>query len=344
MSFAFPLVLGLLLPIGFALYRANRAARRPVLVFSGMEGLRALPRTGAQRAKRWLGLLPWLGLAALVVALARPQTVRSYVESEERGVSILLVIDRSESMLQTDLEDPAWRGRPRTRLDVVKEVVRDFVDVEDESAAKPSVDASGRAQRNVLPGRPQDRIGLVSFAGYAQSLCPVTLDHEALLETLADVRITRRSAEDPEAHLTAIGDALSIAIARLRDVDSRSKVIVLLSDGESNVGAVVPKTAAEIAAAEGIRVHTIGVGSSGQGFDEKTLRAIAERTGGQYFSAAQRAELEQVYRDIDALETTRHPPRLRVVTAEQYRWPLIAGLVALFLHVLLVSTRFRSLP
>jgi Ca-activated chloride channel family protein len=344
MSFAWPLVLALLLPIGVALFRARRAARRPVLVFSGLEGARELPRTHAQRVKRWIGVLPWIGLAALVVALARPQTLRRFVESEERGVAILLVLDRSESMLQTDLEDPAWRGRPRTRLDIVKEVVRDFVDTRDEDDAQPRTDASGRLLRNVLPGRPQDRIGLVSFAGYAQAHCPVTLDHEALLETLAEVRLTRRSAEDPEAHLTAIGDALSIAIARLRDVDSRSRVIVLLSDGESNVGAVVPKAASEIAAAEGIRVHTIGVGSSGRGFDEATLRAIAERTGGQYFSAAQRAELEAVYRDIDALETTRHPPRVRVHVAEQYRWPLVIGLGALLLHVLLVSTRFRSLP
>jgi Ca-activated chloride channel family protein len=344
MSFAWPLVLGLLAPIALALFHASRRSRRAVVVFSGLADLRALPRTRAQRVKRWIGLLPWLGLGALVLSLARPQTVRSFVESEERGVAILLVIDRSESMLQTDLEDPAWRGRPRTRLDVVKEVVRDFVDEKDASDAKPSADAGGRALRNVLPGRPQDRIGLVSFAGYVQALCPVTLDHEALLETLADVRITRRSAEDPEAHLTAIGDALSVAIARLREVDSRSKVVVLLSDGESNVGAVVPKTAGEIAAAEGIRVHTIGVGSSGRGFDEATLKALAERTGGQYFSAAQRSELEAVYRDIDALETTRHPPRIRVVVAEEYRWPLVAGLAALLLHVLLVSTRFRSLP
>lgn len=327
--------------VWFALWRVQRSRHRPTVLFSSLAGLRSLPRTAAGRWKRLLPLLPATGLALLVLALARPAATHVSVNAFTEGIAIQLVLDRSQSMLLTDLDEDPFDRRTVTRLDVVKEVVRDFVDPLEE---EERLDERARPRRNVLPGRPNDRLGLIAFAGYVQPLCPITLDHEALLTSLRGIEAARPQAFDNESHLTAMGDALATAVDRLRDVEARSKVIVLLTDGESNVGAVTPSAAAEIAAAEGIRVHTIGVGRSDLGLDESTLAAIAERTGGLYQSATERGELERIYAELDTLETSRNPAFQRVQRFDRYRLPLLVGLGLLALHLLLVSTRFRSLP
>lgn len=330
------------LVLGFAAllyYAASRHRTRVSAVqFSSLAGLRRLPRTLAQRVKRALPYVPALALLLLSLAAARPGVTRTTRDATTEGIAIQLVIDRSGSMLANDLDvDPNARWR-RTRLDVVKDVVRDFID--DEEDLRPLEEKPA----NDLPGRPNDTIGLIAFAGYVQTLCPATLNHEELLRNLASVQAQRDDPRDPEANRTAIGDALATAVARLLEMQQTSKVAVLLSDGANNIGNVPPLTAADAAASEGIKVYTVGVGTRSQGLDEETMRAIAERTGGAYFHARNTSELVEVYHQIDQLERTESEEFKVGRLIDRYPPFLLVGLALFVLHTLLVSTRFRSLP
>lgn len=307
-----------------------RRRRRATLLFSSVAELQRLPRTLAQRLKRALPWLEAMGLLALVVAMARPQSGREDSVVSSYGVAIELVIDKSQSMAEQDLDPDPWDRVALTRLDVVKAVVADFVD-----------------RGGDLPGRPADLLGLVSFAGWVQSHCPVTLDHEALLRLLKDVQMPNVDPRDPAAQellRTAIGDGLVVAVDRLRDAPAKSKVVVLLSDGESNIGEASPRAAAELAKAAGVRVYTVGVGTPRLGLDEDTLRDVAELTGGRYFNARDAATLAGVYREIDALERSQIESRLFTRWSEHFLPFLLAGLAMLVLHRFLSDTRFRSLP
>lgn len=328
MRFADPWWLALVPLVLIVLWR--RRGKRATVLYSSVAELAQLPRTFAQRIRRQLHFMELAGLLLIAVAIARPQSGREDSVVSTFGVAIELVIDKSDSMAANDLDPDVWDRRELTRLDVVRQVVADFVD--------PGGD---------LPGRPNDLLGLVSFAGFVQSHCPLTLDHAAFLQLLKDVQmptVDRRDPANREQLMTAIGDALVVAVDRLREAPAQSKVVVLLSDGESNIGEASPHAGAEAAKAAGVRVYTVGVGTPGKGLDEDTLREVAEFTGGRYFNARDAASLEQVYGAIDSLERSEITSTQFTRWREQFLPFLLSGLGLLVVHRILMDTRFRSLP
>jgi len=306
--FADPLFFLLLIPLGVAVWMVY-AGRR----FSGIRfaPTHRIPR----RAKSWrvaasllLPVLYLAGLSLCIVALARPQTVFSRSRHTTDAVAIQMVVDVSGSMEALDMSTKTPTGvKYRTRLDAVKETFAEFVE-----------------------RRPDDLIGLIVFGGYASTLSPLTSDHDALRHVLKGVETPKpqhgRSGEilNQEELLTAIGDALATACARLRDAQPVSRVIVLLSDGESNTGIIEPDQALEALTSLGVRVYTIGVGSTGRApfwgtdifgrktvvynnsrLDEKLLGRIAKETGGEYFNVKDPKGLGKAMKKIDKLEKTK---------------------------------------
>jgi Ca-activated chloride channel family protein len=312
--FEYPwLLLAVLVLPALMLWRWRRPDTQPAAVLWGT--LASLPRPGAGR---WVlfgaRLLSWAALALALVALGRPQQGLQQSEVDSRGVDIVLAIDISQSMQAGDMGGGM-------RLDLARNTARDFV-----------------------RGRPHDRIGVVGFAGTAFTQCPLTLDHETLSELIRGLDFGL--AEDG----TAIGMGLATAVQRLRESKSPSKVVVLLTDGENNRGAIDPPTAAELAHAMGVKVYTVLVGRPSVepvpvdngpggpafalqtvGVDPAPLIEIAGRTGGRFFRAEDAATLSAIYTDIDRLE--RAP--IRAVVYREYRdlgpglLTLAAALIAL---------------
>ena len=355
LSFRFqdPWWLVLLVPLAVLGYLMLRRRRGSAVLFSDVSILTQLPKTMMLRLKRYVPWLLFAGLAMVIVALARPQRGQEEFRIRGEGIAVEMCIDRSGSMQAMDFEID---GERVNRLDAVKKVFRDFVAGDDQ-----------------LAGRPDDLIGLVAFGGYVDGKCPLTLDHGALLEVLKATNIPRPIRDSQgrvinerllgEELLTAIGDAVVMGVDRLKDVDAKSKVIILLSDGKHNAGVADPATAVEAAKAYGVKVYTIGVGSNGMApfpavdpfgrevfvkqpveLDEATLQMIADETGGKYFNARDTEALENVYAEIDRLEKTVSEGRLYTQYRELYRYFLLPGLCLVLLQISLVSTRFRSLP
>ena len=346
-SFRFQDPLWLLALAPLALAFAFRRRRQVAVLYSSVRIVKELPATLALRVKR---LLPWLrgaGLGLAILALARPQYGSEEFRVRAEGIAIEMCIDRSGTMQALDFE---LDGERVDRLTVVKDVFRDFV-----------------------RERPDDLIGLIPFGGFAESLCPLTLDHGALLQVLDAVeipkpvhdsqgRILNRELLEEEL-MTAIGDAVALAVDRLESVQAKSKIVILLSDGESNAGIVDPEKAAEAAKAFGVKVYTIGVGTTGRvpvrgidafgrkvlvpqavRLDEATLKMLAEKTGGRYFNAQDTEALAGVYGEIDQLEKTASEGRLYVEYGELFQYFMIPALGLILLEILLAFTRFRSLP
>lgn len=280
---------------------------------------RGAPRTLRQRLA-WLPLaVKALAGACLVVALARP-VERQVVPLEDEGIDIVLVVDTSSSMLQEDMrQQEGYR-----RIDAARDRALEFAEA-----------------------RVHDRVGLVAFARFAELRCPLTLDERSLA---AFLRVLDTVPRGSEFDATAIGTALAKAVAVLGDSDARSKVVVMLSDGENNVDDILPSEAARLAADAGVRVHTIGLGKGVRsqlfGFQELSydaLKLIAETTGGSFFAARDDADLGNVYAQIDTLEkTVREDPRYR--TVDRFEWPLGIGLSLLLLAVLGETLLFRRVP
>lgn len=325
MRWEHPWLLALLVLVPLLLARALAPRQRPPAVLWA-RSLKAPGRLGAALV-RITGYAPWLVLVLALLALARPQQGVAQSETETRGVDILLALDISPSMAAEDF-------RPLNRLYVAKTTARDFI-----------------------RQRTHDRVGLVAFAATAFVQCPLTLDHDALVELLEGLDFGL--AEDG----TAIGIGLATAVAGLRSSQTPSKVVILLTDGQSNRGAIDPLTGAELARALGIKVYTVLVGRGGvvpvpvedpvQGrriemvrmdVDEGTLREIATRTGGRFFRAQDPAALAGIYGEIDRLE--RAP--IRAVRYRDYRdlGPALLGVAALLLaaHGLLTTTLAARLP
>ncbi len=355
MGFRFqdPWWLLLLLPLAVAGVAIWWRRPRAAVLFSSVAMLRRLPVTWAQRIKRFL---PWLflaGMAAMVVALARPQHGKEEYRVRAEGIAIEMAVDRSGSMEALDFTIDNQRA---DRLQAIKKVFREFVLGDGE-----------------LSGRPDDLIGLVAFGGFAEAKCPLTFDHDALLHVLDDVKIPQPIRNNRgqivnarllgEERATAIGDAIALSVERLKPVKAKSKIIILLTDGESNAGVLQPLEAAKIAKTFGIKIYTIGIGSNRpvpvpaydvfgnrviarQMFplDEKTLAEIAEMTGGKYFNARDTASLRNVYAEIDKLEKTVSEGRLYTQYRELFPFALFPGLGLILLEIVLASTRFRTLP
>jgi len=319
----------ILLPVAWALYAWGRSRRGRV---RGRVPL--IPESPARSLRQRLLWIPAvLQLAALtlvVLALARPLRANVQRDVVSEGVDIALVVDRSGSMRFDDLE------RDKSRLEVVKEVVADF-------AERRMTDRVGAA----------DNVALITFAHYPRLLCPFTLDVDALHGFLDGVEIVQRREEDG----TAIGVALAKAVAVLRETDARSKVVVLLTDGENNVHDITPDDAAELAAEEGIRVYTIyaarylyrhdpfrGYVPDTAGQDTSELQRIAEVTGGRFYHARDREALEQIYGEIESLERTERHERRYEESFDLYLRLLLPAIGCYVLVWLSGSTWARRLP
>lgn len=353
LRFVDPWWLVLVAPLVVVTIIAVRRERRVSVLYSSTRLLRELPVTLAQRVKRLLPWLRFLGLLLVVVAIARPQAGLSQFRINTEGIAIVMCLDRSGSMEALDFE---LNGQRIDRLAVVKQVFRDFV--------------SGKGK---LRGRPDDLIGLVTFGGFAEGKAPLTFDHGALLEVLDSVQISQPVYDAggniinerylQEERATAIGDAVTLAVDRLKASSAKSKVIILLSDGENTAGIIDPVAAAEAAKAFGVKVYSIGIGTTGRvpfpvtdrygrrafvsqmvRLDDTTLKMLADTTGGRYFSAQDTEALESVYAAIDKLEKSVSEGTVYSEYRELFHWWLLPGLVLVVAEVVLRSTRFRSWP
>lgn len=321
-SFAHPelLLLLLLLPL-WGWWRRRRVRERPAIPFS-RAGVLA---RGPHPRIAWMRVLPWLrsvALAGFIVAAAQPRSGARAENVANEGIDIAITFDISSSMLAEDFQ-------PQNRLEVAKDKVKRFV-----------------------LGRKTDRVGLVAFSGEALTQVPLTTDYPVILAAIDNLQVGQ--LEDG----TAIGTAIVTSANRLRTAPGRSRVMVLLTDGENNRGATDPRTAAQAAAAFGIRIYTIGVGSDGMAsvpvgrslfglryenrpvkIDEELLTEIATTTGGRYFRARDAQALQNIYAQIDALERTVVEARSFIRYTERFRWPLALGLGALMLELFLLARR-----
>ncbi len=331
-GFANPEALWLLalLPI-LALLRSARGAA-PAVKYSSLEPFRS---AGSPRKSRTGGFLFGLFLGSLaffVIGMARPQTSETLSRSEASGIDIMLALDVSRSMLAEDITI----GRDQAnRIEAVKKLTADFIQ-----------------------GRPNDRIGMIAFAGNPYLVSPLTLDHDWLLKNLERVRIGL--VEDG----TAIGTALASCANRLKDrTDSKSKIIVLLTDGGNNAGKVDPPTAAEAAHAFDIKIYTIGVGSQGRAripvqdqfgrtvyalidcdVDEPGLKKLADIGKGEFYRATNAKALEEIFHQIDQLEKTKVEISEKKKVHDLFPWFLAAGIALLGLNIVLDLTVWRRIP
>ncbi len=293
--------------------------------------LRGMSRVTRSRMGGWLTGLKLLALALLIVALARPQTGGSSSTVHASGIDIMLALDVSGSVQSLDFR---LEGAPANRLDVVRSVVKKFIEA-----------------------RPDDRIGLTIFAGLPYLVSPVTLDHAWLLDSLERVQIG--GIEDG----TAIGSALAAGLNRLRGQAAKSKILILMTDGQNNAGSVTPISAAEAARALGVKVYTIGIGVRGEApipvtdalgrrrivmehvdVDEDTLQRIAAATGARFYRATDTDSLQHIYAEIDKLEKTAFTVHSSEHWDELYWKAVAAALALLAASLLLEFTVLRRVP
>lgn len=342
LRFQDPWWLLLLMPLALIGYLIYRRQKSTAIVYSDATILATLPVTMAMRLKRFVPWILYSGMCLAIIALARPQHGLEKFRVRAEGIAMEMCIDRSGSMVE---EDFILDGKRVDRLTAVKSVFKDFVKGDEDLDLK---------------GRSEDMIGLIAFGGFVDAKCPLTLDHTALVKVLDSIQIPKPildSTGRPIAlnfhdieQATAIGDALIMAVDRLKESDAKSKVIVLLSDGASNADVVKPPEAVEAAKAYGIKVYTIGIGNpnamlfSENEMDVATLKMIANETGGKYFLATSTGALKNVYAEIDQLEKTANESRVYKEYAELYHFFLLPGLCLIAIQVVLTSTRFRSLP
>ncbi len=327
-EFVNPYMLLLLVAIPAIFLYKRMSDKREIepMTFSSLQSISDLI-SWKERLVKWLPLFRYLALASLIMALARPQQTLTEEVVKAEGIDIILAIDLSSSMLAKDFEPD--------RLTVSKEVAARFVDK-----------------------RVYDRIGLVVFAGDSFTQTPLTTDHNILKDFLANLECGM--LDDG----TAIGMGLATAANRLKDSKSKSKVIILLTDGVNNAGYIKPLTAAEIAKEYDMKVYTIGVGTTGAALtpvnrrhdgkfvfgmskvniDEKLLSEISTMTGGRYFRATDEVKLEMIYDEIDRLEKTEMEVNVFKRYKDMFRFPLIFGLIFLFLEFALRHTILKTLP
>ena len=296
-----------MLPLAAAAWATYRRAVRSGILFAPASRLPLRTATWRTYLSSVLPVFFLAGLFLSIIALARPQSILSQTRRNADVIAIEMVVDVSGSMEALDLSPQSPAGtKYLTRLDVVKKTFAEFVDE-----------------------RPDDLIGIVTFGGFAATRAPLTLDHDALLHVLKGIEIPRTTQGrdgnivNNEELLTAIGDGLATACARIQDTEAKSRIIVLLSDGKSNAGLIKPEQAANAAKTLGIKVYTIGVGSTGMApvfgrdmfgqkrlgrmrvvLDEAQLKSIAKTTGGRYFNVKDPNGLQKAMKEINKLETT----------------------------------------
>ena len=332
MTFAHPYFLLLLLVLPLLAWLKGRRGQPPAFLYSSVQLVRAVLNVSRSRSGGLLAALRWLALALFIVALAQPRLTRSQTQVHASGVDIVVAIDLSGSMASEDFE--VGNGR-LSRLEMAKSVLRKFI---------------GK--------RPNDRIGLVAFATQAYIATPLTLDHDFLLQGLDRLEL---GSIDPNQ--TAIGSGLSTAVNRLRELKSKSKIVILMTDGENNAGQVSPLTAAEAARALGMKVYTIGVGMQGRApmpvfyggqkvgyrwepvdIDEDTLKKISDMTGARYYRADNTERFQAIYAEIDKLEKSEAEIKKFTQIHELFPWIISPGLGLVLIEIILRHTLLRRLP
>lgn len=295
--------------------------------FSSFNLLKGIKSSLKAKFRHLLFVLRLLTISLLILAIARPQSRSSWKDVKTEGIDIVVSLDVSLSMLAKDFKP--------NRLEVAKEVLGDFIDA-----------------------RPNDKIGLVIFGGEAFTQCPLTTDHKIIKNMFEDIKAGMLDQG------TAIGLGLADGVARVKDSKAKSKVVILISDGVSNVGEIAPLTAAEIARTFGVRVYCIGVGSKGKALqpvalypngemeydyvdvdiDDVTMTKISKLTGGKYFRATDRESLEKTYKEIDQLEKTIISEKSFTNKAEHFLPLAIAAAICLLLEFLLKRFVFNAVP
>ncbi len=315
----------LLIPL-IAWYVWKQSSMQASIRLSSVKGFARTPKTYKYYLRHVPAALRILGLAALIIALARPQSTDNWSNTSTEGIDIVIALDISGSMLAEDFSP--------NRLEAAKKDAIRFIS-----------------------GRPNDRIGLVVFSGESFTQCPLTTDHAVLINLINDVK--QGMIEDG----TAIGLGLANAVSRLKESTAMSKVVILMTDGVNNQGEVPPLTAAEIGKTFGIRIYTIGVGTEGKApypvtdmfgnkryqqmdveIDEEVLTQIAQTTDGKYFRATDNERLEEVYTEIDKLEKSKIEVKEYSKKNEEYLpWVLLAGIL-LLLELGLRNSILRYVP
>lgn len=331
-----PAVLLLLIPLAsIALWLAHRG-RPDAVAYSRTDLVRAVAKTRRTRWGRFLPAMRWIGAGLMVVGLARPYLENHKAKLHASGVDVMLALDVSGSMQARDMAG-AGSEEVKSRLDAAKEVVSRFVNE-----------------------RASDRIGLVAFAGESYLASPLTLDHDWVQHSLDRLE---SSTAGGLADGTAIGSAIATGARRLDAQDAKSKILILLTDGQNNSGKLAPSAAAEAAKALGVKVYTIGVGSKGEALlpvtderghqelvmtkvdvDEPSLRQVADTTGGKFYRATDTTSLRRVYDEIDRLEKTTRNIEHFTEKTERFAWFAGPGLLLLAGSLALSATRFRRVP
>jgi Ca-activated chloride channel family protein len=341
-QFQDPWAFSLLLLLPLLAWWSSRSGPEAAVRFSSIQVAKKVSQSRKSRPGRLIFLMRLLALAALIFALARPQMGQVNDSTEAEGIDIIVTLDLSGSMRALDL---STRDDVVTRLTAAKRVVDSFINK-----------------------RPYDRVGLVAFASDAYVVSPLTLNHDWLKRNL-----DRLELGVIDGGGTAIGTALANSVRRLRDHESRSRIVILLTDGENNAGDLSPIGAAEAAKAYNVKVYTIATGQKGRvpipetdrdgrilldqngkplyrgrfdysSYDEEELREIATMTGGRFYSATQDGDLERIYDEIDELEKTTIELRSYATFTELFFWPAAIGLFLLAFEQLLNHTRYKRLP
>jgi Ca-activated chloride channel family protein len=330
-TFAHPALLWLLaiipLLVTFYVFKHNDSVADVTIPLPWRPG--NIPKTNSYKnyLRHLLFGLRMLVIGLLIVIIARPQSTTSYKNITSEGIDIIIALDISGSMLSKDFSP--------NRIEAAKKVATSFID-----------------------SRPTDKIGLVIFSSQAFTQCPLTTDHAVIKNLFSQVH-TGMIADG-----TAIGEGLATAVARIKDDNAKSKVVILLTDGVNNTGSVPPLTAAEIAKVFGVRVYTIGVGTTGKAMspvaqlpdgtlqyaltdveiDEALLKQIATETGGQYFRATDNESLNKIYKAIDKMEKSKIEERDYTDRAEEFLPFAIAAALLLALEILLKNTILKTVP
>lgn len=317
----------LLLPVMITWYFIKLRKYEGEVHFSSFDNFNGISTPLKARLRHLVLVMRLLGVSCIILALARPQSRSSWKDIKTEGIDIVISMDISLSMLAKDFKP--------NRLEVAKEVIMDFIDA-----------------------RPNDKIGLVIFSGEAFTQCPLTVDHKILKNMFPEIKAGMLDQG------TAIGLGLADAVARIKESKAKSKVIILISDGVSNVGEIAPLTAGEIAKTYGLRVYTIGVGTKGKALqpvamypngqleydyvdveiDEDVMTKIANMTGGKYFRATNKESLSNIYKEIDKMEKTIISEKSFTNKAEHFLPLGIAALISLLIEFILKRIVFKSAP
>jgi len=330
-QFASPYFFLVLAAIPASIYFKKRKQAYPVMGIPALGSVRSVKPSVVLKLKGMMPVLKYAALCLVIAAMARPQWGTRQVTILSEGINIVMAVDVSESMAALDFRQG---GKVVNRLAAVKSVINEFI-----------------AKRSA------DRIGMVIFGTHAYTQVPLTRDYNTISAVLERLKVGAAGQN------TAIGDAIGIALKRLEDIKSKSNVIILLTDGQSNTGELTPEVAAAIAAQKGVKIYTIGVGSKGKApflirhpflgeryiyqqvnMDANTLMLISQKTKGMYFRAADTSGLQRIYDTIDHMEKTEVKVKTFAEYRELYIYFLIPAFLILILRILLSNTRFLRVP